>query len=56
MSYGIQVGGTFDMPLKEMIRFTAELYYSHKGKKTFLNDTLLTNDAVYHFLEASVYF
>lgn len=54
MKYGFQVGGTYDMPLKEMIHFAAELYYSHKGKKTFITDTGLTNDATYHFLEAPI--
>jgi hypothetical protein len=54
MKYGFQVGGTIDMPLKNMIHFAVELYYSHKGKKTFINDTGLTNDAVYHFLEAPI--
>ena len=51
---GFQVGGTFDMPLKEMIHFAAEFYYSHKGKKTFITAEGLTNDAVYHFLEVPV--
>ncbi len=54
MKLGFQVGGTFDMPLKEMIHFAAELYYSHKGKKTFITDAGLTNDATYHFIEAPI--
>lgn len=52
--FGFQVGGTFDMPLKEMIHFAAEFYYSQKGKKTFITDTGLTNDATYHFLEVPI--
>jgi hypothetical protein len=52
--FGFQVGGTIDLPLKEMIHFAAELYYSNKGKKTLITDTGLTNDAKYHFLEAPI--
>ena len=51
---GYQIGGTFDMPLKEAIHFAVELYYSRKGKETFITESGLTNDAVYHFIEVPV--
>lgn len=54
MKYGFQIGGAFDMKLKEMIHFYSELYYSHKGKKTIITQSSITNDAVYHFLELPV--
>ena len=51
---GFQIGGAFDMPLKEMIHFYSELYYSHKGKKTLILESGLTNDATYHFIEMPI--
>jgi len=51
---GFQLGATLDMPLKEMIHFVGEFYYSHKGKKTLITDSGLTNDARYQFLELPV--
>jgi len=51
---GFQVGGIYDMPLTEMIHFAAEFYYSHKGKKTYIVEYGLTNDATYHFLELPI--
>ena len=51
---GFQIGGALDMPLKEMIHFYSELYYSRKGKKTLITQSSITNDATYHFLELPV--
>ncbi len=51
---GFQLGGAFDMQLKEMIHFYSELYYSRKGKRTIVTESSITNDAVYHFLELPI--
>ena len=52
--FGFQIGGAFDMPLKKNIHFYTEVYYSMKGKETFIVDAGLTNNATYHFLEAPI--
>lgn len=54
MKMGFQVGGIFDIPLKENIHFATELYYSHKGKKTIITESGLTNDATYHYIEVPI--
>ena len=51
---GFQLGGAYDMPLKNIIHFYAEFYYSLKGKETFIVDAGLTNNSTYHFLELPV--
>jgi hypothetical protein len=51
---GYQIGGAFDMPLKEIVHFYTELYYSRKGKKTLVVSSGLNNDATYHFIEMPV--
>ena len=51
---GFQLGGAYDMPLKNIIHFYAEFYYSMKGKETYIVDAGLTNNATYHFLELPV--
>ena len=51
---GFQVGGVLDLPLANVFHFYAELYYSMKGKKTFITDAGITNNATYHFIEAPV--
>lgn len=48
---GFQLGIALDLPLKEMIHFNVEFYYSRKGKKTIIVDEGFTNDATYNFLE-----
>lgn len=51
---GYQIGGAFDLPLKNIFNFAGEFYFSQKGKKTIIKSSGLTNDATYYFLEAPV--
>lgn len=54
LKLGYQVGGAFDMQLKEIVHFYSEVYYSHKGKYTTIVESGLNNDATYHFLEMPI--
>ena len=53
---GYQVGAVIDIPLIEIFHFYSEFYFSKKGKKTFISDAGLTNNATYYFLEAPILF
>ena len=51
---GYQIGAGFDLPLENIFHFYTELYYSRKGKKTLIVESGLTNNAMYHFIEAPI--
>lgn len=51
---GFQLGGVLDLPLAHVFHFYAELFYSMKGKKTYIVESGITNNATYHFIEAPI--
>ena len=51
---GYQIGGAFDLPLKNIFNFAGELYFSRKGKKTIIESSGLTNNSTYYFIEAPI--